>query len=106
MGTPASLKESDGDDLRLELIMEPNAAQPAFPAFYRQPVIVNRRILGRLRPESINEAMAWARKLKEAGTVEEFTLGPSTLEDVYVKLVKNPDSNGNNGGGLKKKGDR
>jgi hypothetical protein len=43
--------------------------------------------------------MTWARGLKETGVIEEFSLGPATLEDVYVRLVKNPDDNGKNGKG-------
>jgi hypothetical protein len=31
--------------------------------------------------------VAWAEALQRAGDVEEFTLGPATLEDVYVALV-------------------
>jgi hypothetical protein len=31
--------------------------------------------------------VAWAESLEHAGSVEEFTLGPATLEDVYVALV-------------------
>ena len=97
MGTPASIKESEGDDMRLELILEPETKQPSFPPFYQHPVIINRRILGEVRPADIPTAIGWARGLKEGGNIEEFSLGPATLEDVYIRLVKNPDSNGNNG---------
>ena len=96
MGTPASLKESEGDAMRLELILEPDARQPSYPPYYQQPVTVNRRILGRIKTSDAPAAMEWARQLKSQGAVEEFSLGPATLEDVYVRLVKNPDSNGHN----------
>jgi ABC-2 type transport system ATP-binding protein len=95
MGTPASLKESEGEMMRLELIMEPGAAQPSLPPYYQQPVIINRRILGRINPAGTTDAIAWARGLKDGGAIEEFSLGPSTLEDVYIRLVKNPEGNGN-----------
>ena len=104
MGTPASLKETEGDTMRLELILEPDAAQPSLPPYFQQPVIINRRILGGILPDKMAEAMAWARGLKDGGAVEEFSLGPSTLEDVYIRLVKNPEgsiSNGNNGKGAR-----
>jgi ABC-2 type transport system ATP-binding protein len=97
MGTPASLKESEGEAMRLELILEPDAVQPVLPEYIKQPLIVNRRILGNISPEFITPAMAWARGLKDAGNIEEYSLGPSTLEDVYIRLVKNPESNGHNG---------
>jgi ABC-2 type transport system ATP-binding protein len=103
MGTPASLKASEGDTMRLELILEPEAAQPPFPAYFKQPVVINRRILGEVTPSGITEAIAWARDLKDKGITEEFSLGPSTLEDVYVRLVKNPEANGGNGNGKGKR---
>jgi ABC-2 type transport system ATP-binding protein len=95
MGTPASLKDSEGDAMRLELILEPRANEPSLPDYFERPVIINRRILGVVRPADISNVIVWARRLKESGTIEEFSLGPATLEDVYVRLVKNPNNNGN-----------
>jgi ABC-2 type transport system ATP-binding protein len=95
IGTPASLKESEGDAMRLELILEPRANEPSLPDYFKQPVIINRRILGVVSPADISSAIAWARGLKESGVIEEFSLGPATLEDVYVRLVKNLNNNGN-----------
>jgi ABC-2 type transport system ATP-binding protein len=97
MGTPASLKESEGDAMRLELILEPNTPQPSLPEYIKQTLVINRRILGNVQPADIPGAIAWARGLKDAGNIEEFSLGPSTLEDVYIRLVKNPENNGGNG---------
>jgi ABC-2 type transport system ATP-binding protein len=99
MGTPASLKETEGDAMRLELIQEPNAGVPTLPDYLKKPVVINRRIIGEVYPGDIADAMTWARGLKETGVIEEFSLGPATLEDVYVRLVKNPDNNGSNGKG-------
>jgi ABC-2 type transport system ATP-binding protein len=90
-GTPASLKEVEGDAMHLELILEPGTAEPALPDYLQQPIIVNRRIVTRVSPADITTAIEWARGLKEGGTVEEFSLGPATLEDIYIRLVKNPD---------------
>jgi ABC-2 type transport system ATP-binding protein len=90
-GTPASLKEVEGDAMHLELILEPGTAEPALPDYLQQPIIVNRRIVTRVNPADITTAIEWARGLKEGGTVEEFSLGPATLEDIYIRLVKNPD---------------
>lgn len=97
VGTPASLKESEGDAMRLELILEPKAAAPSLPDYLKKPLVINRRILGDVKPADIPTAMDWARGLKESGTIEEFYLGPTTLEDVYVRLVKNQENNGNHG---------
>ena len=61
------------------------------PDYLKQPVTVNRRIVGRVSPENITEAIEWARSLKESNVIEEFSLGPATLEDIYIRLVKNPN---------------
>ena len=91
MGTPASLKEDEGGAMHLELILEPTQAEPNLPDYLQNPVVVNRRIVARVSPADITTAIEWARGLKESDAIEEFTLGPATLEDIYVHLVQNPD---------------
>lgn len=97
IGTPASLKEDEGDAMHLELILEPGAAEPELPDYLQQPVTVNRRIVGRVSPEDITAAIAWARGLKNSDIIEEFSLGPATLEDIYIRLIKNPEEAVNTG---------
>ena len=53
MGTPASLKESEGDVMRLELILEPKAAVPSLPDYLKKPLVINRRILSDVQPVDI-----------------------------------------------------
>jgi len=91
IGTPASLKEAEGDAMHMELILEPGSAEPALPDYLQQPVTVNRRIIARVSPTDITTAIDWARGLKESDAIEEFSLGPATLEDIYIRLIKNPD---------------
>ena len=91
MGTTSSLKEDEGNAMRLELILEPSQAEPTLPDYMQNPVIVNRRIVARVNPAEITPAIEWARGLKESNAIEEFSLGPATLEDIYIRLVRNPD---------------
>ena len=91
MGTPASLKHTESDTMRLELMVEPGAATPALPDLLREPVTMNHRIIGQVAPADVSRAIAWAQEMKNNGTLEEFLLGPATLEDVYIRLVKNPE---------------
>jgi ABC-2 type transport system ATP-binding protein len=91
LGTPASLKEGEGDAMHMELIAESAAADLKLPDYLRQPVITNRRIVVRVSSADIPAAIAWASQLKNEGTIEEFSLGPTTLEDTYIRLVKNPE---------------
>jgi ABC-2 type transport system ATP-binding protein len=92
MGTPASLKEDEGDSMHIELTLEPGKAEPSLPDYFQRPVTVSRRIVGRVNPSDISMAIDWARGLKESGIIEEFSLGPTTLEDIYIRLVKNPNN--------------
>ncbi|HUV44662.1 MAG TPA: ABC transporter ATP-binding protein [Dehalococcoidales bacterium] len=91
-GTPATLKESEGESLRLELILEPDAEPPQPADFLIQSLISNRRMITRVGKDNITTAIEWARNLKEEGIVEEFSLGPTTLEDTYVRMVGRLDT--------------
>ena len=90
MGTPAHLKQDEGDAMHLELTLEPGANVPELPDYFQHPVTYNRRIVGRVSPENITPAIDWARGLKKIDIIEEYSLGPATLEDVYIRLIKNP----------------
>jgi ABC-2 type transport system ATP-binding protein len=86
-GTPAELKGRLGAALRLELVLDPDAVElPASP-FGLSAVPVGNRLMVGVPMDAAGQAVAWAESLKHAGSVEEFTLGPATLEDVYVELV-------------------
>jgi ABC-2 type transport system ATP-binding protein len=86
-GTPASLKDRLGAALRLELVLDPDATETPTSPFGLSAVPVGNRLMIGVPMDGAGQAVAWAESLKRAGSVEEFTLGPATLEDVYVALV-------------------
>jgi len=86
-GTPAELKTGIAAELRLELVLEPDATLGDVPPFVRSTVTNGSRVLATSGPEAAGPAVAWAGELRAARQVEEFTLGPATLEDAYVRLV-------------------
>jgi ABC-2 type transport system ATP-binding protein len=87
-GTPAELKARLGANLRLDLVVDVEAPEPPQPPFAESAVAVgNRRMFG-VPAEMAGQAVAWAESLQKAGLVDEFALGPATLEDVYVALVE------------------
>jgi len=100
-GSPAQLKERVADDLRLELVLEPGAEPPTPAPFVLHTVATGQRILATVPSTAAAAAVGWADALKRAGRVEEFSLAPATLEDVYVELVGRADAlqNGNGGHG-------
>ena len=86
-GTPASLKGDLGSWLHLELFIEPGVPTPEPPPFFERPTMAGRRLIGEIAASSVSDAVAWATSLRNAGTAEEFSIGPATLEDVYVRHV-------------------
>lgn len=86
-GTPAILKAEERDRLRLEVTVEPRAELPAFPAYVSPPVRVGRRAFTTLDESDAPHALEWVRGLTSNGTVQEFELGATSLEDTYVRLV-------------------
>jgi ABC-2 type transport system ATP-binding protein len=86
-GTPAELKAAMADELRLDLTLEPGAERPLVPPFTSRAIAAGSRLLVTVPVASASEAAAWAAAERRAGRVEEFSLGPATLEDVYVALA-------------------
>ena len=46
-----------------------------------------RRLIGDVGAADLMVAVAWAKELQRRGTIEEFSIGPATLKDVYVRRV-------------------
>ena len=86
-GTSASLKGHENGYYRLELTLEPAASSPDIPIFLTSTARVGRRLIGRLDAADVTHALQWAKTQRRAGTVEEYSIGPATLEDVYIQLV-------------------
>jgi ABC-2 type transport system ATP-binding protein len=86
-GTPAALKARLGAALRLELVLDPASIVPLVSPFGGSAVAVGNRLMVGVPADGAAAAVAWADSLERAGSVEEYTLGPATLEDVYVALV-------------------
>jgi ABC-2 type transport system ATP-binding protein len=86
-GTPASMKSNIGNWLHFELVLEPGVVLPSLPRFLERPTTAGRRLIGEVQPASVGRAIGWARRMRDQGVAEEFSLGPATLEDVYVRHV-------------------
>jgi ABC-2 type transport system ATP-binding protein len=91
-GTPGSMKNGDGDYLRLELLIEPGSTLPPLPAFLSHTVNGGRRLIGRVSPDDVTQATLWANQMKAAQLVEEYSLGPATLEDAYIRKIGRADA--------------
>jgi ABC-2 type transport system ATP-binding protein len=91
-GTTAELKGGIAQDLRLELVLEPGTEAPAPAPFVRRFAPNGSRAIATVSATHAGEAVAWAGALRRAGRVEEFSLAPATLEDVYIELVGRADA--------------
>ncbi|MDS1269437.1 ABC transporter ATP-binding protein [Lipingzhangella sp. LS1_29] len=86
-GTPAELRAGTAGELRLELLVATGTPLET-PIPTRAPT----RRTGRRHVLSIDaatapQALEWAQRLRADGHIEEFSLTPTSLEDVYVDLV-------------------
>jgi ABC-2 type transport system ATP-binding protein len=91
-GSPAELKSGIAEDLRLELVLEPGAEAPQIPDFAVASAADGNspganRLVATVPDRMAGQAATWAQSLRRGGRIEEFSLTPATLEDVYVTLV-------------------
>lgn len=91
-GTPASLKAADRGRLRMQMVLEPGTVPPQTPAFARTQTTVGRRYLMTIEESDTMAAVDWVRGQMEAGVAEEYELGATNLEDVYVRLIGRTDA--------------
>lgn len=87
IGTPASLKQHVADELRVELVWEIGATPVAPPAEPTASAASGRRNRFTIHQQHLGELVGWAQQLRSDRMVEEFSIGPATLEDVYIDLV-------------------
>jgi len=86
-GTPGELRNDVESDLRLELVLGPGVAAPSPAPIARRYVANGSHAVATIPAGSAAEAITWASALRESGAIEEFSLAPASLEDVYVELV-------------------
>ncbi len=91
-GTPGELRASVGENLRLELTVEPGRELGETPSFVGNVIAGGTRAIGSVQPADAGEAVNWAAAMQRAGRIEEYALVPATLEDVYVELVGRADA--------------
>jgi ABC-2 type transport system ATP-binding protein len=86
-GTPSSLKADDRGHLRLQLMLLPEAATPPLPTWVRHPVRVGHNLMTTIDEGDATRGIGWAADLISGGVAEEYALGATTLEDVYIRLT-------------------
>lgn len=88
-GTPSRLRGERDDDLRLEISLGADSADPTEPVSgipFRvvRRVRAGRRVLVTIAADDAERAVSWAKQLRAEARIEGFALAPATLEDVYL----------------------
>lgn len=86
-GTPSSLKVADRGRLRLQLMLVPGSDTPELPGVVEQPTRVGNNLVCVIPESAASEGIGWAQAQMALGTAEEYALGATTLEDVYIRLT-------------------
>ncbi len=86
-GTPSSLKSDDRGRLRLQLMLSPGNGVPDMPELVHHHARVGNNLMMVIDEADASAGISWAQHLMEQGVAEEYALGATTLEDVYIRLT-------------------
>ena len=86
-GTPSSLKADDRGRLRLQLMLVPGNGIPALPSLVHHHARVGNNLMMVIDETDAAAGISWAQQLMSNGVAEEYALGATTLEDVYIRLT-------------------
>jgi ABC-2 type transport system ATP-binding protein len=86
-GTPSSLKAEDRERMRLQLMLVPGNSPPDLPPFVLHHATVGNNLMMVIGQESAAEGITWAQRMMGDGVAEEYALGATSLEDVYIRLT-------------------
>jgi ABC-2 type transport system ATP-binding protein len=85
--TPSSLKSGDRDHLRLQLMLRPGEPTPELPDLVLRHTRAGNNLITVIPEDAAVTGIDWARDMMSGGTAEEYALGATTLEDVYIRLT-------------------
>jgi len=88
-GTPAQLRGGHGDRLRLEFTAADLDAAALAAEFTGGEVAARtgRRVVIPIAATEATRAIAWAQHQRDQGRLDEFSITPTSLEDIYIGLV-------------------
>jgi ABC-2 type transport system ATP-binding protein len=86
-GTPSALKVGERGQLRLQLMLVPGRETPPLPGWVKSHVRVGHNLVATIAETDATRGIAWAAELVGDSVAEEYALGATTLEDVYIQLT-------------------
>ena len=92
-GTPASFRDSEEEDMILELILEPGKNPGSILREEANAIRSGRRIFCPVKIGEVVERVRWANQLKKEQLIEEFSINPPSLEESYLQIIANGEDN-------------
>jgi ABC-2 type transport system ATP-binding protein len=89
-GRPSDLVRAVEGQLRVDATFEPGA-EPDWPPYLLGPVVRGRSMSASLTQQWLPDLMTWGAAARAAGQVEHFSVGTSSLDDVYLRAVDADD---------------
>ena len=95
---PSSLKAEDHGQLRLQVMLVPGMGTPTLPEWVRHHTRVGHNLIAGIGQADGPRGIGWAEELIGEGVAEEYALGATTLEDVYIRLTGHVPASGHREG--------
>lgn len=86
-GTPAEIKSTVNNLIRVEVSHVTSIQQLQTPAWALSSNSQASRSVFSVNPDSVPDVIEWARNKVDEGEIMDYSLSPTTLEDVYVELT-------------------
>jgi len=86
-GTPSALKSEDRGRMRLQLKLVPHTETPDLPGFVQDHTRVRNTLIAVVSEAEAAHGIGWAQEMVGMNIAEEYSLGGTTLEDVYIRLT-------------------
>ncbi|MFO1446260.1 ABC transporter ATP-binding protein [Bacillus sp. Bva_UNVM-123] len=86
-GTPAEVKSSVSNQMRVEMSMTKHVSEADLPEWALSSHFQGTRLVYSVNPATIPATIDWARRQVSAGDAIDYSISPATIEDVYVELT-------------------
>jgi ABC-2 type transport system ATP-binding protein len=73
--------------MRMLVMLVPGAPDPVAPGFVTSITRVGHNQATLVAEQDVGKAIEWAQGLIASGQAEEYALGATSLEDVYIRLT-------------------
>lgn len=86
-GTPSEVKSSVSDQLRMEVSLLKEMNEMDMPRWALSSQRNGSRLLFAIDQQEVTSTIEWVKDQMDKGIVMDYSLSPSTIEDVYIELT-------------------